>query len=451
MVQRYDIARASDGSLLRLAHELLRKDEAATASFEAADGFKISVNSGSKIPDRISRIFGNSSFLITSGQINIPSEEFTFSFRRAQTYLRSPDGRHRWQEATTPFVDGIEFSGANKGDSLSILSAISSHLSFVPAAFGGDKAIKPLDQSALILDRVSDAAAQVIEHTAERQRELDSYSRELEKDALKKIAQEKTRLQSEFQAKIDSLHSQEQSLIDRAAELDDRENTHVRRELQKHMASLSDNTLNKRLLNRSSIDFYIPILLAIIFAIILSGFIYLEIRGLDQLAEAIANTIKDDMLNASNKSGLIESFNQSIMYGQIRAALQTIGVGLLVWFALKLATNRYRQVSRWESELHRFRLDTERASFLIEGDLEARKVNGQGLPEVMLDRFSRGLFTGSTAETANDSDEVGTTLGHLLSRAANVKLGTDGVSVEIDKPGIKKARRDVARESVTEE
>jgi hypothetical protein len=167
--------------------------------------------------------------------------------------------------------------------------------------------------------------------------------------------------------------------------------------------------------------------------------------------KAITTTINDDFLKANKKPDLIAGFNQSIIYGQIRVALQTIGVGLLVWFGLKLATNRYKQVSRWENELHRFRLDTERASFLIEGDLEARKVNDVGLPEVMLDRFSRGLFASGVSDAVSDGDEVGVTLGHLLSRAANVKLGTHGVSVEIDKPGIKKARRDVARDSGVEE
>jgi hypothetical protein len=291
MTQTYDIARASDGSLLRLAAELLRKDESATATFQAADGFSIELKFGGKISERISRTFNNNSFLITSGKISVPSQQFILQFMRAHTKLRSQDGHHRWQPSQAPFIDGIEFSGASSGDGLAILSAISSHLNFVPAAFGNEKANGPLNQAALILDRVSDAAAQVIEHTAERQRELDAHGRRLERIAREKIEQEKKQLQIQYENKLKEIESIEEALsvrsdelVARAMQLDDRENTHVRRELQKNMASLSDTALKNRLLSQSIWEFITPIALVIISVGFLAYFIILEIRNLDELA-----------------------------------------------------------------------------------------------------------------------------------------------------------------------
>jgi hypothetical protein len=62
----------------------------------------------------------------------------------------------------------------------------------------------------------------------------------------------------------------------------------------------------------------------------------------------------------------------------------------------------------------------------------------------MLDRFSRNLFASGTEQSHdNASESIGSTLNVLLGRAAGVKLGPGGVEVNIDKPGMRRAQRDL--------
>ncbi len=172
-----------------------------------------------------------------------------------------------------------------------------------------------------------------------------------------------------------------------------------------------------------------------------------EIGYITGFNKSIAEIIKDIGLSAIQKETLIANVNNQILYGQIRTAFQVLGIGALVWFGLRLASARYSLVSGWERELHKFRLDTERAGFLVEGDLEARKVNNEGLPGVLLESFSRNLFVGPDSHGhSSGEDHVGGALNALLGQAAKVRLGPDGVHVEVEGRGIKRAKKQIEEE-----
>lgn len=195
------------------------------------------------------------------------------------------------------------------------------------------------------------------------------------------------------------------------------------------MASIATDSLTHNLLQKSDGSFQQARLTAAIFAAVLIGVATWQSLSLTQ-QPATSDTVT--------------------LFAEVRILLLGVGAAALIWYALRLSTSRFQQISRWENDLNRFRLDVERAGFLIEGDLEARRVNDVGLPDVMLQRFSQGLFSGTDHSPTTDPDEIGSTLGHLLSRAAAVKVGTNGVNVEIDRTGIKRARKDVAKDNLEE-
>ena len=185
-------------------------------------------------------------------------------------------------------------------------------------------------------------------------------------------------------------------------------------------------------------------MLALLPASLLILLIVIEVRYLVDFNNNIAAIVRDGILSSESKTALIGNINTQILYTQVRIGLQGLGVAALVWYALRLASARYKLVSTWERDLHRFRLDTERAGFLVEGDLEARKVNDRGLPEVLLESFSRGLFTGSEQGSATSGDDrLGGTLNALLAQATKVRLGPDGVNVEVEGRGMRRALRDL--------
>jgi len=133
--------------------------------------------------------------------------------------------------------------------------------------------------------------------------------------------------------------------------------------------------------------------------------------------------------------------DNALLFLEVTRLLLGVGAGTAFGFGLRQLSARYRQVAQWEHELNRFRLDVARASFLIEGDLEARKVNNEGLPEIMLTAFSRGLFVGEKSEASDD--QVGSAIIHLLNRPAALKIGPNGAEVSVDKAALKKAGKDL--------
>lgn len=451
MSAQYEIQRVSDGALLRLVKKIFALDSGASMTGTAGDGLPLKVTSGKWFTKEFDRTFSNSTFFIAEMVIKAPSASFELTFKRSKVYRDNPNYANSWswQSADKPFVDGVMFKGPSGEQEFAIFNAISATVPFSPP---GEltKASDTADKVDVIVTRLTDAAATVLEHSAERQLELDAARVSLTEEAAGKINVETERLRKAHDEAMEALRVREKAFEEQAAAFEDRGNTHVRRKLQEAMAKLSTETLSGKLLAKSQQAFLIPAIFALLTILVVAGVVVDETSHLSAFSASLQATIASDTIAANQKPAIIESINQSIFYGQIRLALSTIGAGLLVWFTLRLATNRYRQVSRWEHELHKFRLDTERASFLIEGELEARRLDGNVLPEVVLDRFSRGLFSAGDGDAGRDGDEIGTTLGHLLSRAASLKIGTDGVSVEVDKSGIKKARKDVASDAGSE-
>jgi hypothetical protein len=431
MTQRYQMLRVPDGTLLKLASALIKKDLEAIASFEVADGISLSLKSGEPLPREWSKAIGSSTYFVSSAVIHLENCGFTLRFYRAQRYKQDPSYGDRWVPSDQPFIDGVEFSGPSEKDArIEILATINQFLSLAPpaelSARGGDA----LDQSSSILNRVSEAVATLTEHAAERQIELDKARDRLEKEAREEIRQYKNDLDLKAEQEFQRVAEIEDELKARASALDDRENTHVRRQLQERMVEVATTNLDKELLNKSNAIFQQTRIYAIFFAIlILAIAAYQSI----ELARQPADQIRD-----------------VIIFNEVRIVLLGLAAGALILYALRLSSSRFRQIAKWENDLNRFRLDVERASFLVEGDLEARKHGESGLPDVMLQRFSQGLFASGHSDSASDQDDVGSALSHILSRAASVKIGTDGMSVEVDKSGIRKARRDIAKEASEE-
>lgn len=444
MATPYSFARISDGALISFFRDLMKDHEDAVATFAPAAAAAFNISHDKVLAKPWAKVLNSESYLIASASLSIPTLPFTVQFQRGKVYTHNPQsGGYSWLPATSEYIDGINVDGTPQEHSLQLLSVIGQHLKMAPPIALTDGGASALAQSAGILNRVSEAVADLTRHTSERQKDLDETRASMAAETEKTLKVRENDLKARYKLKQEELAKTETALNARASELDDRENTHVRRELQKSMATLSDTNLAKNLLNRSLLPFMIPIILVSVSVLLVAYFISGEIENINAVNKSIQATASSTMISNGARPLLIKNLNDTILFSQLRIALQTLGAAALVWFALRLASSRYKQVSKWEHDLHRFRLDTERAGFLIEGDLEARKVNEQGLPEVMLDRFSRGLFAAGSDGHNDSNDDLGSTLSLLLGRAAGVKVGPNGVEVNIDKSGLKKARKEI--------
>ncbi len=351
-----------------------------------------------------------------------------------------------WIDTPNRYVDSVEVSSASQHAPM-VLAVVRKHIDMAPPIVAGGEGGSALDQSQEILNRVSSAIATLVEHTAERQKSLDATRHTLAKDAEKAIKAGHAAAAEEVKIVEAKFAEKEALLAEREAELDDRANTHVRREFAKQMASLSDTQLQANLLTKSTKSFWVPLAICVVPIFILALVVFRELGFIEIFSKNIGEIATASKFNAEQKSILIGNINYQILYAQIRIVLQSIGIAALVWFALRLASSRYSLVSGWERDLHRFRLDTERAGFLVEGDLEARKVNQEGLPDVLLESFSRNLFSSSDGGHGPTSSEgLGGALNALLGQAAKVRVGPDGVNVEVEGRGIRKARKLIEEE-----
>lgn len=446
MSSKYLFGRASDAQILRLMEELVRIFTVSSATARIGDLGSITIEKNaegntSESDEGLRPLLGESTYLITDMAWTAGKSHRVSYWRSKKWALNPHNNQEHVVHPDNPYVDALEVQAATE-NAPAVLRPVNQFLDMAPPVVGGPGAAGPLEQAQAILNRVSSSVATLVEHTAERQKDLDQTRTSLAREADEAIKAARAEAQEQVQAHRREFEQKELQLAEREKGLDDRANTHVRREFAAQMASLSDTRLASNLLTKSERSFQIPVLIALLAVAGLSWLIATELASLEAYGSNASVILAEAKTAAEQKSAMLQNIDRQILYGQIRVGLQSLGVAALVWFALRFASARYKVVSSWERDLHKFRLDTERAGFLVEGDLEARKVNDVGLPDVLLESFSRNLFTGHDGQpTGNANEELGGTLSTLLGQAARVKVGPDGVNVEVEGRGIRRAKK----------
>lgn len=436
----YSFTRMPDKAVLALFQELAGLVPAGKVRVELAEdiAFEFAASPWGMSPD-LTSMLGSGTFLIQHMHLwrQVDNGEYapSIEYRRAHHFANS-----RLAPSENPFVDGLSLSKAKQGgNGLAILTAISKHLKMAPPmpkdGKGGDMLIQADD----ILNRVSAAAAEIAAQTAARHRELDEAQRRLEEAAEATLTREREALHQEVQAQRDTLDARAAELKERLAEIDDRANTHVRRELHERLANQISRTIDRRLLSASGRDFVGAGLVGVCICMLLVIGTLAELWQMQGIYQVLKAFPVSDSSQTANP--IVSTMRSELMVHHVRLGLLWLGVGVVATYLLRQFFRRYQQVSRWELDLHRQRLDIERASMLVEADLEARKLNQHGLPDLLLQSFSRGLFSSSPDGKSHDEDGMGETLTALFGNAAKVQLSNNGMQVELDRRGIKAAEK----------
>jgi hypothetical protein len=436
----YSFTRMPDKAVLALFQELAGLVPAGKVNLVLSEDitFEFAASPWGMSPD-LTSMLGSGAFLIQYMHLWRPVENGgsgpSIEYRRTHQF-----NNDRLNRSENPFIDGLQLNRLNQGgNGLAILATISKHLKMAPPmpkdGKGGDMLIQADD----ILNRVSAAAAEIAAQTAARHRELDEAQRRLEEAAEATLARDREVLNQEVQAQRDALDARAAEIEARLAEIDDRANTHVRRDHHKRLADRIDVTIKERLLSASGREFVSAGVGGAFLASLLVGGTFFELQQI----QAVYQVLREAPAAQNNAvaSSVVSTMGSELLLHQVRLGLLWVGVGVIATYLLRQFFRRYNQVSRWELDLHRHRLDIERASMLVEADLEARKVNQQGLPDIMLQSFSRGLFSSSPDGKGHDEDGMGETLTALFGNAAKVQLSNNGMQVELDRRGIKAAEK----------
>jgi len=249
------------------------------------------------------------------------------------------------------------------------------------------------------------------------ERKFEEKSTELEQQTNTK--QEK--IDSEYERKVAELQSKSQSLTDKLKAIDDRDNTHVRREIRDKMLSdvksrietfgVSKNTQNKRR----------PVIYGIILMVVTISLL---------LANAVLQLNK-----------VPTQIDAPIYYWALIKVtfLSLVLLGTILYY-IKWQNRWAEQHSNSEFQLQQFYIDVNRANWVIESCLEWRKETDSVIPTELLSSITNNLFENGSEEldkVVHPSDELASA---LLGSASKLKLKIGGSEMEFDKPGkIKKS------------
>ncbi len=448
MATGYSFTRVPDKALLALFQELAGLVEGGMVRVELADDITAEFRASPwGFPTDLASILGAGTFLIQRLQLwrslSNGGQAPSIEYRRGHQFV--PEKLVR---SENPFIDGVLLASPNQGgNGLAILAAIQKHLKLAPPLPKDGKG-DMLVQADDILNRVSAAAAEIAEHTAARQRDLDTVRQKLEADAAAVLEREREALSQEMQARQEQLDARAAELDERLGQIDDRANTHARRDLHKRLADQIDTTVKARLLSASGREFLGAGIGGVIIAAILAAGTWFELQQIQAIYQVLKDAVASQ--NSDVTSSVVSAMSSELLVHQVRLGLLWLGIGIVATYLLRQFFRRYIQVSRWELDLHRHRLDIERASMLVEADLEARKLNQHGLPDILLQSFSRGLFSSTPDGKGHDEDGVGETLSTLFGNAAKVQLSNNGMQVEVDRSGIKGAKRQLSKDANAE-
>lgn len=412
------IPKLNDRDLIK-AFEAVAKKQDAALTFQ--DPF------GALDPDDVDQLKKLGGFVITAASIRIGQCSWQVQRLRAE----HKDDPHNATHDKLVFSWNQQAGQPDRALTAKVTAALdvalSRPLALVEVDAGG---IPPTASHSDILIAMEGVAAQVLtDATQHRQKLEDSYLEkesalnarvdELRERELERLEAEKKRIDDEQAERKLALDHREESLESLQKSLDDRNNTHVRREIRSSLLELAKERLANFGVSKQTRVQYIAVhVAAVVGLLVLSG-------GSMFYGSQIA-------VNPETNSYPPTTIVLAVKSGALAAAAIALGSWYLGWL------NRWLQrIADAEFKLQQFRLDIERASWLAETVLEWKSTSSEPFPELLATRLSTGLFQSSSV----DFDDPKTPAAHLaealFGAAASAKLKLGEQEINLDRRSIK--------------
>lgn len=265
------------------------------------------------------------------------------------------------------------------------------------------------------------------------------------------LKENKDNLEVEFRLRETDLEARENALLNKLKIIDDRNNTHVRREIRDRMLDDVKQRISNFGVSETTAQKRMPVLLGIILLIFtfagLLAWTGYEIHSMDKqyfsMLEAIGNisSWSPDSLKAVGvstdiiaKVSTADVDRTHLYWLWIRFTLFSFGlVGTLLYY-IKWQNKWAEQHAISEFHLQQFYVDVNRANWVIESCLEWRKETESAIPRELLSSITNGLFVNNQPEperVMHPSDELASA---LLGTASKLKLKLGDSEMEFDKP-----------------
>lgn len=263
---------------------------------------------------------------------------------------------------------------------------------------------------------ISSGIAQLASETSrlitERSIKIDAIRSELEQNKKLETDNELVSLRNKQSELSDTQKQYEQKL----SEINDRENTHVRRELYKEITDkiqtdISSFTLTphtKSYESKVHIFFILFIILTLIFAIAFNYPYFIS----------------------DNKA-------EMEIFLLLKSSISIIGFVLTLSFYIRWIIKLYDKQALSERTLKQTQIDIARASWLVETLMEWRKKENGVIPTELLAALSRNLFQNESKEIEVDLSPADQLASALLGSASKLKINTGVAELEWDGKKVK--------------
>lgn len=363
----------------------------------------------------------NNTLIIATSFFNLPGFTIVF-YRGGPTEPKSPyhDEIHINYNPQNCTIDTIE--------RLKISSNLSKELkAYTPERTVGKMSEEQQQLESIhssTLDRLETINEDILSSTHKYREELDTKQDEKLQALETEYDSKKESLQEEYDKKQKVLEDEKKALELKEKALDNKNNTHARREIRRDILKEIKGRQEKFKLTDGTNKLRIPINIAMWGLI--GFFIIMSVSTAYELH--ISFTTPD-------------SLEKSFIILSIKQILYSIGAVGSIIFYIKWLNKWFEQHSSTEFQLKKFELDMERASWLVETNLEWNDKKDSIMPAELLNSLSNNLFENDKVEheaIVHPADQLASA---LLGSATAVKLKSGDSSIEIDPKKISKAKK----------
>ena len=447
--QRIKIPRATDRTIADAYKELSSRFEIAQAGVSAFGSIHIGQVSLSEEPTGDWKVLLElDSSLIESISCRLGDLSIT--------YLR---GGHTEQKS--PVYDEISLHSNGQGVldnalKLNIIALLQRRLNrFEPDRLSGTGVSEEQNQLLAIhqstLERLEKLNEDLIRQSADFRNGLEEKFEVKVANAEADYCEKKKQVEVDGQALAEQVQEKQKALDEKLKAIDDRDNTHVRREIRDRMLEDVKARINQFGVSKVTEAKRRPVLfgiLALSLAFIgLLAWTSYEIVAMDRqyfsMLEAIRNIsawtpekIKVAGLSAEvvAKASVTDVDRTHLFWLWGRFALFSFGFVGTILFYIRWQNRWAEQHIDSEFQLQQFYIDVNRANWVIESCLEWRKETESAIPKELLSSITNALFVNNQSEPERVMHPADELASALLGSASKLKLKVGESELEFDKP-----------------
>lgn len=272
------------------------------------------------------------------------------------------------------------------------------------------------------LTRLEKLAESIISDTNNYRVEVDNRFNDRIRNYENESATYKQKLELDYQQKIISLQQKESDLELLRKSIDDKSNTHARRQLRKDIITEIKNRQSKFSLTDGTNGLRRPIAWAM-FALIFM-FSSLSIFSISAFNAALS----------SKDYGIIA-------LATIKQLIYIFGAVGSILFYIRWQNRWFEQHSLAEFQLKQLELDMERASWIVETSLEWNDAKDDKIPSELLESLSRNLFREQSEKIEKLVHPADQLASALMGSASMIRLKAGDSELEIDPKKLQKSNQ----------